>query len=220
MNISEFMIFSEENNEEDFFSKKNDAEMETRNFCFRMGRGYPRPESKQFMKKYGAFRWKGVFQNKDYLVEKIKQKNVVDLGGSAGPINNNVCIVDINEPINHKGKYFSDLNDIDFKIDFLFSSHCLEHIPDLEREIIKIKNKMKKGAEAFFNLPAYTCTRWLPKNHRNRKYNDHKWSFCIYDKELNEDKSHINIRKLIEKYFKIIKCEYCGDDSIIIICKN
>lgn len=219
MNINEFMTYSKER-VEFFFLKKNDAEQETQNFCFRMGRGFPLAKSRKFMRKYGAFRWKGVFSHKEYLLKKINQKNVVDLGGSAGPISNNVTIVDINKPKNHNGGYFSSLDDLNFKINFLFSSHCLEHIPNLEDEIKKIKSNMNLGGELFFNLPAYTCTRWLPKNHRNRKYKDHSWSFCIDDDELNSQSDHINIRKLLGKYFKIIKCEYCGDNSIVIICKN
>ncbi len=47
-------------------------------------------------------------------------------------------------------------------LDYIFSSHCLEHIADWQRELTKWIGLLKKGAVLFLYLPHPECGVWRP----------------------------------------------------------
>lgn len=59
------------------------------------------------------------------------------------------------------------------QVDYIFSSHCLEHLPNWVDALDYWKTKLKKGGVLFLYLPDYSQTYWRPWS--NRK---HIHMFC------------------------------------------
>ena len=96
-------------------------------------------------------------------------------------------------------------NAIDFPykdLDYVFSSHCLEHIHDWVSALDYWTNKLKTGGVLFLYLPDYSQEYWRPWN--NRKHLNIFSSSIIYDyMESN-------------KYIKIFKSEVDLNNSFMI----
>lgn len=56
--------------------------------------------------------------------------------------------------------------------DFIFSSHCLEHLPDPIAALVHWSNRLRPGGVLFLSLPHPDMTYWLPQH--NRKHL-HSW---------------------------------------------
>lgn len=54
----------------------------------------------------------------------------------------------------------------DGEVDYIFSSHCLEHIPDWVGVLDYWSTKLKPGGVLFLYLPHYSQTYWRPWNNR------------------------------------------------------
>jgi SAM-dependent methyltransferase len=50
------------------------------------------------------------------------------------------------------------------KFDYVFSSHCLEHLVDPIKALKHWKSRLKKGGVLFLYLPHPDMTYWLPQN--------------------------------------------------------
>ena len=51
--------------------------------------------------------------------------------------------------------------------DYIFSSHCLEHLNDWVGTLDYWTTRLKKGGVMFLYLPHYSQTYWRPWSHRN-----------------------------------------------------
>jgi len=51
-------------------------------------------------------------------------------------------------------------------LDYIFSSHCLEHIQDWVKVLDYWTSKLKSGGTLFLYLPDYSQTYWRPWNNR------------------------------------------------------
>jgi SAM-dependent methyltransferase len=54
----------------------------------------------------------------------------------------------------------------DDRYDFVFSSHCLEHIPDYYGALKEWIRVLKPGGTFFLYLPSVECEYWRPANNR------------------------------------------------------
>lgn len=54
----------------------------------------------------------------------------------------------------------------DGPFDYVFSSHCLEHIPDVVGALLHWKTRLKSGGVLFLYLPHPDMEYWLPQNCR------------------------------------------------------
>ena len=52
------------------------------------------------------------------------------------------------------------------EVDFIFSSHCLEHIVDWTSTLLYWTNKLKSGGVLFLYLPDYAQEYWRPWHNR------------------------------------------------------
>jgi SAM-dependent methyltransferase len=52
------------------------------------------------------------------------------------------------------------------RVDYIYSSHCLEHLPDWVRALDYWKTKLKPGGTLFLYLPHYNQEYWRPWNNR------------------------------------------------------
>jgi len=193
----------------------NDAEDETKNYLYRH----------VFMNKtLGSWRWKSLFQHKLDIVDVIfdGNKKGIDFGGAYGPIAPHTTIVDFNpKDIFGRKVLYNRLSDIDFEVDFIFSSHTLEHIEEIEDIVKRMKSILSEEGILILNLPSYTCTRWRSGIHSNRKFNDHKWTFLLEGIDVPKDIINpLMIDTLISKHFEIQKACYTGDNCIFILAKN
>jgi SAM-dependent methyltransferase len=61
----------------------------------------------------------------------------------------------------------------DFQPDFVFSSHCLEHLHDPVGALMHWKERLRYGGTLFLYLPHPDMTYWLPQNCRKHL---HSWT--------------------------------------------
>jgi SAM-dependent methyltransferase len=52
------------------------------------------------------------------------------------------------------------------KVDYVYSSHCLEHLPDWVKALDYWTSKLKDGGTLFLYLPHYKQEYWRPWNNR------------------------------------------------------
>ncbi|NBG65880.1 methyltransferase domain-containing protein [Acidiluteibacter ferrifornacis] len=199
----------------DFTSFVDDAEQRTKNFMFRHMKHH---------KILGGWRWKGLWQYREQLIPIIFNENIkgIDFGGANGPISLTIPIVDFakKDSFNRVVKYNS-LTELDFLVDFIFSSHTLEHIEDLDLIFSQMNEKLNDEGQLIFLVPAYSCKRWNSGVHINKKFNDHAWTFY-----LSKNKPDHNFKKLnafdlsVGRHFDVKVAEYVGDNSIYVLAKK
>ncbi len=194
----------------------NEAEVSDTNYVYR---------HKQFLKILGCWRWYGLYENKQQILDIVNNGTGIDFGGAAGPVRKETTIVDFSEKdiFERKVKY-NDLSEVDFKVDYIFSSHTLEHIPDLKSIFTNMNLKLSEDGDVIFHLPAYTCVRWRNGVHKNKKFNDHHWTFFLKADETKVNALNLSntlaIDEYVSQFFDIKKVSYCGDNSIMIFAKK
>ena len=67
--------------------------------------------------------------------------------------------------LNDGSGYHAD-NLPDDKVDYIFSSHCLEHVPNWVDTLEYWITKLKSGGVIFLYLPDYSQTYWRPWNNK------------------------------------------------------
>lgn len=55
-------------------------------------------------------------------------------------------------------------------VDYIFSSHCLEHVPDWVATMNYWHEKLKSGGVLFLYLPDFSQAYWRPWNNRKHKH--------------------------------------------------
>jgi len=58
----------------------------------------------------------------------------------------------------------------DFELDFIFSSHCLEHLPDYIEALLIWKESLKINGQLFLYLPHPDMKYWRPENCRKHRH--------------------------------------------------
>ena len=58
----------------------------------------------------------------------------------------------------------------DVEVDYIFSSHCLEHVEDWAGTLLYWTEKLCSGWVLFLYLPHYDQTYWRPWNNRKHKH--------------------------------------------------
>jgi len=86
---------------------------------------------------------------------------------------------------------FDALNLPNLKLNYIFSSHCLEHIPNWVSVMDYWYNKLEKEGVLFLYLPSYTQEYWRPWN--NRKHLNIFTPEIIFD--YMKDRGYTNIFK-------------------------
>lgn len=56
------------------------------------------------------------------------------------------------------------------KYDFIFSSHCLEHLPDYDAAIAHWTERLKEGGRLFLYLPHPDCLYWQPNEMPTKRH--------------------------------------------------
>ena len=218
------MLHGIKESKEDYFKFLYDAEPRTANYTHRHN---------TIRKKLGTWRWKGVFQFKDILSPIIFNPKLkgIDFGGSQRPISYDVDIVDVEhtDDLGRPVKYHS-MDDLDFNPDFIFSSHTLEHLDDLDFYLKKFYKKLKPNGYFITLIPSYSCKRWHA-NTGNWMGNEaakgtpgalaalHKHTFVLAETnwEFMGLNSPVEIDTKLKEYFNLEIIKYTGDNSIFIL---
>ncbi len=193
----------------------HEAQNETQNYLFR------HTEVDHLL---GIFRWRGMQKHKDFLLEKLNNPKlkIVDFGGAACPVGLNSTVVDYLKVDKWGQKVpYRNIEDVPHDLDMVFTSHTLEHVEPLEEVLQKIKDKLVDGGWFVVHIPSFFCERWRVGIHTNNKYNDHVWTFGLAGSDVPDGlQNYCEADTVIGKFFKIELAEYCGDDSIFMICRK
>jgi SAM-dependent methyltransferase len=199
-----------------FINEIYDAEPKTNNYNIRHF---------QLVHKLGGWRWKGIFTYRETFTQLIFNKNLkgVDFGGSQRPISSHLDIVDIeNTDFYGRPIKYHSLKEVEYGIDYIFSSHTLEHIPNLEEILEEMYDNLVEDGILALNLPSYSCKRWWGDTGNWMGGTPHVHTFKLKKTEVTEDiPCLLNIDELLEKKgFKIALAEYSGDNNIIIFAEK
>ena len=194
----------------------NSAELLTKNFNYR-----------HFKKNavLGAWRWLGVYEKRGLLQKYVFSRRLagLDVGGARGPISLEVDICDrLETDIFHRKVKYRDISEIpDSSLDYAWSSHTLEHIPNLEDFIGQLRHKLKDGGKLIAQVPAYTCSRWRAGSHKyadKRGDSSHLYTFCLTsDKDKEETADCCAIDEVVGRHFAVDEAEMVGDNSIFLL---
>lgn len=182
----------------------------------------------QNRKKWGVWRWLGIMDNKDAILRLILQpkKRVLDIGGAGGPLGFGSEIIDIvkmdtwGRPVPR-----SDLSDMPYDADVIFSSHMLEHTENPWMEVTEWRLVLVDGGYLILHVPGMAGYEyWHPS-----KKPSHKWLF-IWDASLPaafvEDQRIIPLRDTIGEQqtilsgLSIVKIRRVRDNSILVIARK
>ena len=169
-----------------------------------------------------VFRWRGVQEHLDLILQEITDpaRLVVDLGGAASPFGLGSVVVD-QLPVDCDGKPvpYRSLDDLPGPADVILSSHTLEHIPELDQELARIRDALKPGGKLIALLPAFSCERWRAGNHSHASFGDHVWTFGLSDTPNLPDGlvNYVEVDELVARFLTVESASYCGDDSIFLV---
>jgi len=75
------------------------------------------------------------------------------------------------------------------QVDYIFSSHCLEHVPNWSKTLLYWTEKIKSGGTLFLYLPHYDQKYWRPWN--NKKHNHSFYPEMIVDFMLDNQYTNV-----------------------------
>jgi len=93
----------------------------------------------------------------------------------------------------------------DEQYDYIFSSHCLEHLPDWVGALDYWGTRLKPGATMFLYLPHYSQTYWRPWNNR-------KHLSILEPKHLNDYFQNRGYKKIITTGYDLNNAFYAVAD--------
>ncbi|HJN56164.1 MAG TPA: methyltransferase domain-containing protein [Candidatus Poseidoniales archaeon] len=192
----------------------DEAELQTKNFLYR---------HKEVNTHLGVFRWRGLHNHLDEVLQLIEgAEKVIDFGGAGCPLGLDSVVVDLLrwDAAGYEIKHH-DIKAWNGRADLVFSSHCLEHFEDLDEALTDLGAALTSEGKAVLLLPAHTCERWRAGVHQNKNFNDHRWTFCLSgDLDVPEIEHLVVIDDKVAEYMVVETAEYCGDNSIYIVASR
>lgn len=165
----------------------------------------------------GAWRWKGVAGEREYIEQRAALGKMIDFGGSDGPIGNDAVVVDRDANI-------KTLADVSGEYNTVFTSHTLEHCSDLAKTLEEISLVLTDAGVLIAHVPAWTCLRWRAGCYSNPKQSvTHYRTFGLTSDVLAADycARYVDLDRRIQTIVgPIIRAYHCGDDSLMIIAQK
>lgn len=194
---------------------QHEAQNETQNYRFR---------HHTVAHRLGVFRWRGIQKHLDTLLPllTVPGSKVVDFGGAGGPLGLGSDVVDrLSEDAWGRAVTHHSLSELGESVDVVFSSHALEHIPDLDDVLRSMQRCLKPGGQLILHVPSFHCERWRAGVHSNARYNDHVWTFGVgQDPAGLACQNYVDIASKVGEFFAVRRAEYCGDDSILVLASK
>ena len=139
----------------------------------------------------------------------------IDFGGFMGPIYGRSLVVDRSP--HHAG--LRKLKGLQPQsIDYVFSSHTLEHVDDPLQTLVDMHTLLRNYGKIILIIPCWTNHRWRKKHTRS-----HKTTFCLEGDEFANVEKEIftPIEPMVkEAKFTIIKCEYTWENAIFVYAER
>ena len=170
-----------------------------------------------------AYRWRGIQEHLDEVLDLIVESPglVADLGGAGSPFGLGSVVVD-QLPTDAEGRdvAYRSLDELPEPCHVILSSHTLEHIPELETELARIRDTLVDGGTFVALLPAFSCERWRAGVHSHASYGDHVWTFGLSGTPNVPEGlvNYVEADALFARFFTVQTATYCGDDSIFAVC--
>lgn len=90
----------------------------------------------------------------------------IDVGAGEDPLPGAVAV----DVLKEDGNDAFNLSAQDAELDYIFSSHCLEHLDDFVGALEYWISKLKPGGVLFLYLPSWKCAYWRPWNNRKHRH--------------------------------------------------
>lgn len=152
----------------------------------------------------GSWRWKCVYNNRHLIADLVfdENKKGIDFGGYMGPIGGYTTVVDKMVDV-----WLKDFEDD--SIDYIFTSHTLEHVDDIDQTLAEMYRILKPNGKLVAIVPSYKKRIW-------RKENDpcHNYTFKLEGTPF-ENADCIDVLTK-NAGFNIIRAEYCPKFMIFI----
>jgi predicted SAM-dependent methyltransferase len=125
---------------------------------------------------------------------KYLKGNGIDIGGGNDCLKVQNGTVDNYDKVDGNAQYMSNIKDNIY--DFVYSSHCLEHLKDPEEGILNWLRILKPGGYLFVAVPDYTL--YEKEKFPPSIYNpDHKWAFTL---RRYRRKKVINVKSFLKNF--------------------
>jgi hypothetical protein len=167
-----------------------------------------------------TFRWRGFQHHLELLLEHLLGREVVDLGGAAGPVGLGSVVVDqLDTDVFGRPIPYKSLSALPGPVDTVISSHTFEHIPDLVGVLGEVRKALRPGGTLIAHVPAFSCERWRVGIHRKPEFGDHVWTFGLSGTTTLPSglRNYAEVDKMIAEQFDVQMAEYVGDDSILVV---
>lgn len=130
-------------------------------------------------------------RNNDY--ERFLHGDILDIGSGDDPLTVPSGTVRPWDLPDGDAQYLKSLNDRSF--DAVYSSHCLEHMVDVDESIKNWSRVLKDGGALYVVVPDYLL--YERKNWPSRYNGDHKASFSLFDLAKPTDHPHYTYRDMV-----------------------
>ncbi len=171
----------------------------------------------------GVWRWRGVQRHAETILRELERPGarVLDFGGAGGPLGLGSQVVDLKDTDRYgRPVLLHSLADVE-NATCVFTSHALEHIPDIDTVLAQIAECLAPGGLLIAHVPAWTCERWRAGIHTSPDFAPHCWDFGIEDEAPIEGlRAYTNIAARIGRVLTVELSEYCGDDSIMVLARK
>lgn len=167
----------------------------------------------------GVWRWRGMPGVRDLLIAAAG--NIIDFGGAAAPLGLGAMVVDT-APRDAHGQAVLVSSLTYCKAPLIFTSHTLEHVPDLDATLEQITSALMPRGTLIAHVPAWTCERWRAGVHTSSEHGAHRWTFTLAGEGI--DTMHVwhntSINARIGNFLTVERAYYCGDDSIMVVARR
>jgi hypothetical protein len=154
----------------------------------------------------GAWRWKGLSIYRKRIVELLQSHRSIDFGGAAGPVGYGAIVVDMYAE--YKAPW-----DVPGDVGCVFTSHTLEHIPDLYSCIAAITYRLSAGGYLVAFVPSYRSVHLRAEN-----FPHHCHTFRL-SADANCDDRWLPLDAILEGAYELEHKSHV-DGSILIIGKR
>jgi len=176
----------------------------------------------------GAWRWLGALEHRDLIATSVfdEQLGGLDLGGARGPISPAVEICDrLERDVFGRRVRYREIAEIDDgTLDYIWTSHTLEHIPGLEAFLASLSAKLASGGQLFAMVPAWTCQRWRAGVHSyadSAGTSPHLYTFALEgDDGASGMDPVVRIDSVIGRSLRVEAATMAGDNSIFVVARK
>lgn len=156
------------------------------------------------------WRWPGLNARHEQI-EAWTSGTCIDFGGADAPLPGAV-VVDL------PGRgHLDSLDAVTEPVDAVFTSHTIEHLPDVAGTLETFWRIIKPGGRLICHVPGWKTERWRAENYNDIGQTPHLWNFGLSGDEPPPLRCYVEIDRLIGERFRIEIAEHTEDGSILVV---